>query len=61
MLSLFTAEPYLTIASLALTHTIYQIFESNLLRSPSVRKYSILGYIALKEFGQPEIAIVIIL
>jgi hypothetical protein len=58
---LFSAEPYLAIASLALAGTVYQIPESDLLRSPSVRKYSVLGYIALKELGQAEIAIVVML
>jgi hypothetical protein len=59
---LSTAELYLAIASLALARTVHQILESGLLRSPSVLKYSILfGYIALKELGQAEIAIVVIL
>jgi hypothetical protein len=58
---LFSAEAYLAIASLALAPTVYQILESDLLRSPSVRKYSVLGYIALKELSQAKIAIVVIL
>ena len=49
--SLFTTELYLAIASLALARTVYQVLESDLLCSPSVRKYGILGYIALKELG----------
>jgi hypothetical protein len=62
-LSLFTTELYFAIASLALAlaRTIYQILESDLLRSLSVREYSILRYIALKELGQAEITIVVIL
>jgi hypothetical protein len=53
---------YLAVASLAFTRAVCQIPESDLLYSLSVRKYSILlGYIAFKELGQAEIAIVIVL
>ena len=59
---LFSAELYLAIASLALARTVYPILENDLLRSPSVRKDSVLlGYIAFKELGQAEVAVVIIL
>jgi hypothetical protein len=59
---LFSAELYLAVASLAFTRAVCQILESDLLRSSSVRKYSILlGYIAFKELGQAEISIVVVL
>jgi hypothetical protein len=58
---LFSTEPYLAIASLAVASAIYQICKCDLLRSLSVRKYSILGYVALKELSQAEIAVVGIL
>jgi hypothetical protein len=61
-LSLFTAELYLAIASLALAPapTVYQILESDLFRCSSVRKYTIFGYIAPKELGQAELAIIVV-
>jgi hypothetical protein len=61
MLSLFTTELYLAITSLALACTVYQILESDLFCSLSVRKYSILRYVTLKELSQAEITIVVIL
>lgn len=60
-LSLFTAELYLAITSLALARAVYQILKGDLLRSPSVRKYSILWDIAPEELRQAEIAVAVIL
>ena len=55
-------ELYLAVASLAFALAVCQILESDLLFAPSVRKYGILlGYVAFKEFGQAEIAIVVVL
>jgi hypothetical protein len=58
--SLFSAELYFAIASLALAGAIHQVFESDLLRSPSVRKYSIPGNIVAKEFSKAELAVVVV-
>jgi hypothetical protein len=54
---LFSAEADLLIASLALASAFDQVFECDLLniRSPSMRKYSILGNIVVNQvFGQAE-------
>jgi hypothetical protein len=60
--SLFSAEPYLAIASLALAlaRAIRQICQSDLLRFLCVRKYSILGNVVAKEIDQDELAIVVV-
>jgi hypothetical protein len=54
---LFSAEADLLIASFALASTFDQVFECDLLniRSPSMRKYSILGNIVANQVsGQAE-------
>lgn len=61
--SLFTAETDLPIARLALTSTILQVFEGDFLcvRSPRVRKNSILGNVVANQvIGQAELASAIV-
>jgi hypothetical protein len=59
-LSLFCAEPYFLVTILLRAGSILQIFKGDLIRFPYVRKYSIFEYGALKELGQAEIAIAVI-
>ena len=59
--SLFSAEPDLLVTGLIPARTVHHVFEGNLLCFPSVRKYSILRYSALKELGLGKAAIVVIL
>jgi hypothetical protein len=56
---LFSAEPDLVIASLALASIIRQVLEGDLLdiRSPCMRKYGIWRNIVYKIFGQAKVAI----
>jgi hypothetical protein len=59
--SLFSAEPDLVIASLALARTIHQVSEGDLfsIGSPSVRKYGIPGNIVAEVLGQTELTTVV--